>query len=362
VTGTGVDAHDAPDDPLAGLAAHDLLRTLVEATPPRLALPAGVRDPSRLRPWQAQLREALWGVLGVTPEPPAEVAARRGEAVDGEGFTRFHLTYAGAFGGTVTAYLLVPARRGAGPTPGLLCLHGHGANLGKAHVAGVPPDEEAAAYSARLNYDFAVRFARQGYVTLVPDALGFGERAPDKSSGYHAATGLVAEYLGLSLTGLRLLDDRRGLSVLAALPEVDASRLGAVGLSEGGKRTLFLTALDERVRVAVVSGYFTALRQEVLTWRRFYGWDLCNHLFGLLRVCDLPDVAALVAPRPLLIQNGRHDRLYGVAEVEAGFAVVQRAYGAAGAPAACALDLFDGEHVFMPPAAERWLAQWLQIF
>ncbi|MBI3974209.1 MAG: acetylxylan esterase [Chloroflexi bacterium] len=343
----------------ARIATHELLRSLVEATPSQLSLPETVQGPDALRAWQRALREALWPVLGVREEPPAEVAVEIAESVACDGYTRHHVRYAGAFGGTVTAYLLVPSPRQAAPAPGLLCLHGHGGNLGKAHVAGVPPDDEAAAYAARLNYDFGVRFARRGYVTLAPDALGFGERAPDKSGGYHTAMGLVAEYLGMSLVGLRLLDDRRGLAALASRPEVDAVRLGAVGLSEGGKRTLFLAAFDERVRAAVVSGYFTSLRREVVGWRRLHGWDLCNHLFGLLRVCDLPEVAALAAPRALLIQNGRRDPLYGIEEVEAGFATVERAYRAAGAPAACALDLFDGEHVFMPPAAEQWFERYL---
>ncbi|HEY8742515.1 MAG TPA: hypothetical protein VIU62_05425, partial [Chloroflexota bacterium] len=135
--------------------------------------------------------------------------------------------------------------------------------------------------------------------------------------------------------------------------------LGAVGLSEGGKRALFLAAFDERLRAAVVSGYFTTLRREVMAWQRLQGWDLCNHMFGFLRLCDLPELAALVAPRALLIQNGRGDQLYGVEEVEAGFATVRRAYVASGAETACALDLFEGEHVFNPLSAEHWFASHL---
>jgi len=350
-----------PASSAPGLATHELLQRLVEATPARLSLPESINDPATLRDWQAELRAALEPVLGVTPESVQPVAAEISDTVPCAGYVRHHLCYTGAFGGTVSAYLLAPDPPAATPSPGLLCLHGHGDNLGKALVAGVPPNDTVAAYIASHNYDFAVRFAQRGYVTLAPDALGFGERAPDKSGGYHNAMGRVTEYLGLSLTGLRLLDDSRGLTVLASRPEVDPTRLGVVGLSEGGKRTLFLAAFDERVRAAVVSGYFTSLRREVQTWRRLHGWDLCNHLFGLLPVCDLPDAAALVAPRPLLIQNGRRDGLYGIAEVEAGFGTVRGAYAAAGAPDACALDLFDGEHVFMVLAAERWFERFLDV-
>jgi len=343
-----------------GLAAHALLQRLLRATPARLHLPATIKNPAALAQWQGELRAALWPVLGVAPEVELPVATDVLDTEQCDGYTRRRLRYEGAFGGTGTAYLLLPDGAIAGARPGLLCLHGHGGNLGKVLVVGLPPDAEATATISRLHYAFAVAFARRGYVTLAPDALGFGERADDRSGGYHNAMGLVAEYLGCSLTGLRLLDDRRALTVLAAQPEVDGRRIGVVGLSEGGKRALFLAALDDRVRAAVVSGYFTTLRHEVLAWRRLQGWDLCNHLFGLLPLCDLPDIAALVAPRPLLIQNGRQDALYGTEAVEAGFAIVRRAY-AAGAERACALDLFDGEHVFHLPPAEAWFARHLGV-
>jgi dienelactone hydrolase len=171
--------------------------------------------------------------------------------------------------------------------------------------------------------------------------------------------GRVVEYLGYTHTGLRLLDDIRAISVLASFPGVDASRLGAVGLSEGGKRTLFLAAFDQRVRTAVVSGYFTTIRDEVAVWDRLGGWDLCNALPGLLHVADLPDIAALIAPRPLLIQNGRDDRLYDLDAVQAGFARLSKAYAGIQARRAVALDLFDGGHRFVHDGPESWLTQWL---
>ncbi|NBX47134.1 MAG: hypothetical protein EBT22_08085 [Chloroflexi bacterium] len=199
---------------------------------------------------------------------------------------------------------------------GIVALHGHGNMLGKELVTGTGADingatpEELSELIGRYHSDFGARFARRGYVVITPDALGFGERVADRGAQHHQAMGRVVEYLGYTHTGLRLLDDIRALSILSAWPGVDASRIGVVGLSEGGKRTMFLSAFDERVRTAVVSGYFTTIRQEVEVWNRLGGWDLCNTLPGLLRVADLPEIVALIAPRPLLIQNGRGDPLY----------------------------------------------------
>ena len=89
------------------------------------------------------------------------------------------------------------------------------------------------------------------------------------------------------------------------------------------------------------------------------GWDLCNALPGLLHVADLPDIASLIAPRPLLIQNGREDRLYDLAAVKTGFSHVAGAYSGIGSADAVALDLFDGGHRFVHEGPEAWVARWL---
>lgn len=347
-----------------GLTARDLLQRFVAALPRRSPPPTG--GPA-FEAWRDKTRGALGRVLGVGDDlgaVPTDVPFTVVSVTPCDGFTRHHVHYAGALGGTGSAYVLVPGPVPLAPVAGIACLHGHGAMLGKELVAGGGcegggDDAEVAATVAQYGYDYAARLARRGHVVIAPDALGFGERVDDRGAPHHQAMGRVVEYLGYTHTGLRLLDDRRALAVLAGWPGVDASRLGVVGLSEGGKRALFLAAFDDRVRAAVVSGYFTTIREEVAVWDRLGGWDLCNALPGLLHVADLPDVAALVAPRPLLVQNGRDDRLYDLAAVEGGFARLAAAYAGIGAGEAVALDLFDGGHRYVPAAPEAWMARWL---
>lgn len=326
-----------------------------------------------LRDWQASLRDALWAILGLDADAVSQAtpAWETIDTVPGDGFVRHQIRYAGVLGGTGSAFVLVPdsssgtVARDPEPFAGIVALHGHGNMLGKELVTGAGAEingatpEELSELIGRYHSDFGARFARRGYVVITPDALGFGERVADRGAPHHQAMGRVVEYLGYTHTGLRLLDDIRALSVLSAWPGVDATRIGAVGLSEGGKRTMFLSAFDERVRTAVVSGYFTSIRQEVEAWNRLGGWDLCNTLPGLLRVADLPEIAAMIAPRPLLIQNGRGDPLYTLEAVAAGFETVSRAYTAAGAPGSVALDLFDGGHRYVSDGPEAWFDQWL---
>lgn len=347
-----------------GVTARDLLQRRVAALP---ALPPPPRGAGQLAQWQARLRDSVAQVLGVADElreHPVDVDWAITSSTRCDGFMRHHVQYTGALGGTGTSYVLVPDQVVKTPLAGIVCLHGHGNMLGKELVVGDGHEggaieDELAPVIAQYGYDFAARLVRRGYVVIAPDALGFGERVDDRSAPHHQAMGRVVEYLGYTHTGLRLLDDRRALSVLASWPGVDASRLGAVGLSEGGKRTLFLAAFDERVQAAVVSGYFTTIRDEVAVWDRLGGWDLCNALPGLLHVADLPEIAALVAPRPLLVQNGCDDRLYDLDAVKNGFARVVEAYSGAGASDAVALDLFDGGHRFVPEGPEKWLSRWL---
>ena len=132
----------------------------------------------------------------------------------------------------------------------MLAIHGHGP--GKSWCAasneGGPGD------------DYAHALAELGYVVLAPDLRGFGERAdwmPDDK--YHCDWDLVcATMAGVDPLERNLWDLQRALDVLGAHPLVDPTRIGAAGLSYGGTCTLFLAALDDRVRAAVVSGYLSS--------------------------------------------------------------------------------------------------------
>ena len=168
--------------------------------------------------------------------------------------------------------------------------------------AGSPEDETP-------NGDYAHQLARRGYVVLAPDLRCFGERADwNPPDHYGCDTNLVhAVMAGESPLGSNLWDLARCLDVLADHPLVDPSRLGAVGLSYGGTCTLFLAAVDARVRAAVVSGYFSS-------WAEAHKmpWNMCGSqvLAGMLGQLEHVDLGALVAPRPLLVETGTEDLIF----------------------------------------------------
>ncbi len=97
------------------------------------------------------------------------------------------------------------------------------------------------------------------------------------------------------------------LDVMAASHEIDPDRLGACGFSYGATCTLFLSALDERVRSTVVSGYFSSVAES-----HKVPANLCASqvLPGMLGRIEHGDLAALIMPRPLHVESGEADVLF----------------------------------------------------
>ena len=142
---------------------------------------------------------------------------------------------------------------------------------------------------------------------------------------------------------------------------MDAKRLGCVGLSVGGYRSFLLAALDERIRVAVDVGWMTSFASQIKQ-HVIHSIGLSFHIIGLYRYLDLPDLAALIAPRAVLVINGSQDRLFELNGVKAAFEKVARCYAKAGVPESQKCSLYDAPHEFnleMQAEAWRWIKRWL---
>jgi fermentation-respiration switch protein FrsA (DUF1100 family) len=85
---------------------------------------------------------------------------------------------------------------------------------------------------------------------------------------------------------------------------------------------------------------------------------LTFHIVGLYRYLDLPDLAALIAPRSVLVINGSKDRLFPPRGVEAAFAKIEQCFRKAGATERQRCRLYDAPHEFnaeMQSEAWAWL-------
>jgi dienelactone hydrolase len=305
------------------------------------------------RTWRAGLTRQLTELLGGFPAERGPLNPRVVERVETARYVREKVIFDSEPGVAVPAYLLLPKGLPAGrPAPALLCLHGHG--RGKDDVVGLAPTLKERQQRIRpYNYDYGHQFAERGYIVLAPDARQFGERAADGMSCTWAMTaGLL---LGKVLVGLRVWDALRALDYLQTRPEVDPARLGCVGLSWGGTHTLYTSALDERIKVAIVSGYFDSFKDNLID----AGCCPCQYVPNLLRYAEMTDLIGLLAPRPLLIENGSEDPLYTEEVVRQEYPKVERVYALLDAADRLALDLFPGHHRFSGRLAFDWMERWL---
>lgn len=310
---------------------------------------------AELDAWRDRVRARLDARLGPAPAPvPLDVEVLGSE--DCGPYRRDRIVFDVEDTMSVPAYLLVPEGRDA-PGAAVLAIHGHGP--GKDEVCGVETPEVLAANVSHPG-DYAHVLAARGYVVLAPDLRCFGERADwQPENKYHCDVNLVhAVMAGRNPLAQNLWDLQRALDVLAQHPLVDATRVGAVGFSYGATMTLFLAAVDDRVRAAVVSGYLSS-------WRAAHRvpWNMCGSqvMPGMLGSLEHVDVAALVAPRPLLVETGSEDLLFPEAVARETVAELRGVYGQLGAPdSAVVHDVFDGEHRWHGEQVGAFLDRWLE--
>jgi len=217
------------------------------------------------------------------------------------------------------------------PAPAILYVCGHS----RVFTNGV-------SYGNKVGYQHhGAWFARNGYVCLVVDTLQLGE-----IEGLHHGTyreGMWWNSRGYTPAGVEAWFGIRALDYLCSRPEVDPERLGLTGRSGGGSYTWTVAALDERVKVACPVAGVTDLQNQVVDGC-VEGHCDCMFFLNSYR-WDFPQVAALLAPRPLLIANSDKDKIFPLDGVVRLHAEVRRIYELYGAKDKLGLLITEGPHL-----------------
>ena len=144
------------------------------------------------------------------------------------------------------------------------------------------------------------------------DPKRFGAWGIERNSYNNALRPFGSSIAAVELDGLMKYVDW-----LSSQAYVDPNRIGMIGLSYGGFYTLYMTALDQRIKSALCSCYFNnKLRYNSTDWT----WDGSSNLFG-----DA-EIAALIAPRKLWIQVGDNDELFSVYGAKKEYSRLQKLY------------------------------------
>jgi dienelactone hydrolase len=159
--------------------------------------------------------------------------------------------------------------------------------------------------------DYYLRpLAESGVAVFAIDPRGIGETAPSSNSE-SSYRGFTSDHesrwmydslsAGTTLLGMRTLDVLRALDYLRTRSEIDPKRISVIGHGSAGLPALHAAALDETVHSAAITG--TLVSYAAIVENEIYTHRYSMFVPGALRKYDLPDVAALVAPRPLVAIN-----------------------------------------------------------
>jgi dienelactone hydrolase len=234
----------------------------------------------------------------------------------------------------VTGNLYRPS--GAGPYPAIASPHGHWTygRLENTDLASVPGR--------------AINLARQGFVVFTYDMIGYD----DSRQLTHTFGGRRENLWGLSLAGLQLWNSIRVLDFFDTLPYVRHDGYGATGASGGGTQTFLLAAVDDRVAVAAPVNMISL---------RMQGGCLCENLPGLRLDTTNVEIAATIAPRPLLMVSATGD--WTAETMDAEYPAVRKIYELYDAASHVHAVRIDAPHNYNKDSREAmyaWMARWLQ--
>lgn len=264
--------------------------------------------------------QLLRGLGGPWPQAGA-LNVRVRETKQLEGYSLISVYYDAEPGDAVPANLLIPDGVSADrPAPAIAVWHQHNGNwqLGKTEPSGLGGMEM---------HHTGVALAKLGYVVLCPDALCFGERqdptGKQKGGNFERFEFLRYVVAGKSLAWKHILDMRRAIDFLVSRPEVLPEKIGCYGHSMGSTHTWMVGPWEPRLKCLVgnccLPTYAAIHREHMLHC-------FPNYVPGLFQYGDTPDIAALIAPRPLHLNFGETDSGSPIDEVRRGIEVIKHAY------------------------------------
>ncbi len=286
---------------------------------------------------KAAKRQELWEVLGRLPTPtgPAQPKARKLEETDK--WTSYEVTL-DVFGPQVYAWGIIVVPKNIKPgekLPAVVCQHG---------LEGVPAhllDTTKGSEGNNYYHAFARKLAERGYVTFSP-------HNPYRGRDKFRVIQRKGNPLGITLFGVIISQHERILEWLGQLPFVDPARIGLYGLSYGGKTAMRVPAVLEGYALSICSADFNEWVRKVSTTNHRFGyvftgeydmpeWDL-GHTF------NYAEMAALIAPRPFMVERGFFDGVGTDEWVNYEFAKVRKHYFLLGLQDRVDIEHFIGPH------------------
>lgn len=256
-------------------------------------LPRAFPDRPRWETYRDRIRRELPGLIGIPTFAPMEPSVRRAEIQVGDGARCERVDVHVDEDYAIPVFVFSPLEGGGGRRPALVW------------NPGWPQTKYDPAVLA-----LGVRLARRGFVTLALDHAPFGETTPvtdQRGVGMTLVMGM-GHVLGWSQLGVRAAETMRCGEYLRSRPDVDPRRVAVAGLCQGGQDTWLSAALDEGFAAAAPICSESTFAIHFAEMASYYAnSDSSPFPFGILSLCDIPQLHAAIAPRPLLVRANLGD-------------------------------------------------------
>jgi len=296
-------------------------------------------------------KQFKYEVIGWFDDPREPLSPRSRLLQQTEHWTAYEVTLDVWSGVFAWGYLLVPKNiPGGEKRPVVVCQHG---------LEGLPGDvieTDPKAKAWQYYKGFGAALADRGYVVFAP-------HNPYRGGNAFRDLQRKANPLGRSLFSVIGRQHEAILDFLSAQPGVDQAQIGFYGFSYGGKSAMRLPVLEPRYAVSICSGDFNewVWKNSTIDWLGSYvyapepeifEWDL-GHTF------NYAEMAALIAPRPFMVERGHRDGV-GLDEwVAFEYAKVRRHYADLKMPERTEIEWFDGPHTIHAVGTFAFLKKWL---
>jgi dienelactone hydrolase len=316
-------------------------------------------DPKSPTPWTTQVRQ-LRGqfardLIGELPgsdaplRPRSRVLSQHANAA----WTAYEVLL-DAYPGVVTwGYLLLPSDLKPGERrPVVVCQHG---------AVGTPAQTLAGPGEKGYQYykAYAARLASQGFVVFCP--FNPNEISGDAYSQLQRKANLLRQ----SVFSIITLDHRRILEWLKQQPFVDPSRIGFYGMSYGGKAAMRVPPQLEDYCLSICAGDFGDYVEKMTSVRSEQGSFVFDNSyetmeFNMADTFSYAEMAALIAPRPFMVELGYEDGVAHLESMAGEYAKVRRLYFRLGIPERTAIEFFEGAHTIYGHGTFDFLHKYLR--
>jgi dienelactone hydrolase len=280
------------------------------------------------------LRQELWdNVIGRLPDPTLPMDAQTRLIYNEPNWLGYEVEL--SVFPDVFAYgiLLVPKGLQSGEQlPVVVCQGG----LDSLATDVTDPSEESAIYNS-----YGAQLADRGYVVFSPQAPLVGDDTFRQLQR-------LANPLGLSLYSFIIAQNQQILAFLQSQSYVDSSRIAYYGMSYGGAAAMIVPAILTGYSMSISSGAFTDLITKTVGINYDDSYLFTDEYeqfqFNMANTFSDAELAALIAPRPFMVEHGNLDPTSTDAMVASEYAKVTELYTRLGEPAQTAIDYFNGGH------------------